>query len=170
VYPEVSSDPFQKVCGWAPPGAVAEIVSEYGSVEQAVSGDFHLKIQFDAGLPANQWITWTARIWVDGQKVKEKTFQFKWEPVYEATASQKWGPVSAEAGEKIYGTAPPGALVSATSPYGSASMTVGDGGSYALIVAFASPPPGEAFGIEVSIDDGGASLLAKTFSFTYSPA
>ncbi|MCB2224952.1 MAG: hypothetical protein KQH83_12350, partial [Actinobacteria bacterium] len=66
--------------------------------------------------------------------------------------------------EKIYGTAAPGSEVSATSPFGSASMTVGSSGEYALVIDFNNPTPNDEFTIDVTVDG-----TAFAFSFTYAP-
>ncbi len=50
----------------------------------------------------------------------------------------------------------------ATSPYGSASMTVDDTGQYRLRIAFSNPPPNAVFTISVTVAGEPFS-----FSFTY---
>ncbi|MCB2224966.1 MAG: hypothetical protein KQH83_12420, partial [Actinobacteria bacterium] len=116
VYPKVSEDPWQKVCGWVPANSRVVITSDHGSAETTTSGDYYLKIHFDTNtLPPNQWIDFTTRIYdAEDNLLLEKVFEYKWEPVYDTTANQKWGPVYSLPTEKIYGTAAPGSEVSAT--------------------------------------------------------
>jgi len=249
-YPKVYSNPWQLICGWAPEGSFIDIISDHGSMEKAIGGEYNAKIHFNDSLPANEWIGFTVKIWVEGEVVLEKVFEFKWatsidttafqkwgscddpspydefygsapagtavsvtsaygsasttaessgewwvkvwfdgapigtsfpvtvhvgeetfgfqftwtyeEPEPEITAHQKWGPESGEPAEKIYGAAPPGTLVSATSEYGSSSMTVGGGGEYSLVISFNNPTPNESFTISVTV--GGESF---SFSFTH---
>jgi hypothetical protein len=152
-----------KVRGTAPPGTVVTTSSDYGSsgMEVDSSGSYYLYIYFDETLPAGQQIQWTATLKDPGGTVLlTKTFNFTWEPVI--AASQKWGPEYDQPTEKIYGTAPPGSEVSATSPYGSASMSVGGDGEYSLVIDFNDPPPNESFTISVTV--AGEPF---TFSFTY---
>jgi len=147
-YGPVHDQRYDKVHGTAPPGTVVTTASDYGSSEMVVdaSGSYYLKIYFNETLPADQLITWTATLKdPSGNVLLTKTFNFTYTPTYDITASQKWGPLYGEPTEKIFGTAPPGSEVSATSPFGSASMTVGGTGEYALVITFNAPTPNEAF-------------------------
>ncbi len=181
-YGPVHDQRYDKVYGTAPPGTIVTTWSDYGSSQMTVGesseygpapgssemcvgggGEYYLKIYFDETLPANQKIQWTATLKDPGGTVLlTKTFNFTYTPDYTVTANQKWGPEHDQPTEKIYGTAPPGREVAATSPYGSASMTVGGTGEYALVITFNSPPANEAFTISVTV--AGEPF---TFSFTY---
>ena len=157
------SERYDKVYGTAPQGTIVTTTSAYGSSDTVVgsSNDYYLKIYFDESLPANQWIQWTATLKdPSGTVLLTKTFDFKYTPTYDITANQKWGPESDGTNEKIYGTAPPGSEVSATSPFGSASMTVGGTGQYALVISFNNPTPNEAFTISVTV-------AGQPFSFSF---
>lgn len=64
--------------------------------------------------------------------------------------------------EKFYGTGSPGMRITASSPYGSNSTTIGDSGEWALGIEFHSSP-GTTFPITVSTSTG----WSKTYSFTH---
>lgn len=78
------------------------------------------------------------------------------------SASQKYGTCDEELSYDVfYGKAAPGATVSATSPYGSATTTANEYGKWKLHVEFPDAPVGTPF--EVVITDGTST---ETFTFT----
>jgi len=72
----------------------------------------------------------------------------------------------------VYGTAPPGTKVYATSDYGSSSLTVDSSGKYWLKIHFnESLPDGQKINWTATLKDpDGKVLLTKTFKFTYQPS
>jgi len=127
-YGPVTAKPYEKIYGTAPPGTRVKLTSQYGSSEMTVdnSGEYYLKIYF-SGQPSWEYFPITATV---GSKVF--TFQFKWTGSYEVTASQYYGPEHDQKYDKVYGTAPPGTIVTTSSDYGSSEMTVDSSGSYYL--------------------------------------
>jgi hypothetical protein len=164
-YGPVHDQRYDKVYGTAPPGTIVTTSSDYGSSDMVVGegGDYYLKIHFSESLPSNQKINWTATLKdPSGNVLLTKTFSFTYEPNYTVTASQYYGPVNGEPNEKFVGTAPPGSLVSVSSPFGSKSMTVDGSGAFILTITFVDPTPNEAFTIDVTVAEESFS-----FSFTY---
>jgi hypothetical protein len=78
------------------------------------------------------------------------------------SANQKYGTCDEELSYDVfYGKAAPGATVSATSPYGSATTTANEYGKWKLHVEFPDAPVGTPF--EVVVTDGTST---ETFTFT----
>ena len=78
------------------------------------------------------------------------------------TANQKYGICGEEVPyDKFWGTAKPGATITASSPYGSASTTAGEKGYWDLKVQFPNAPVGEKFTVTITSSDGGS----KSFTF-----
>jgi len=166
-YGPVTAKPYEKIYGTAPPGTKVKLTSEYGSSQMTVdnSGEYYLKIYF-SGQPSGKYFPITATI---GSKVF--TFQFKWTGSYEVTASQYYGPEHDQKYDKVYGTAPPGTIVTTTSDYGSSEMTVDSSSSYYLKIYFNETLPAnqQITWTATLKDPGGTVLLAKTFNFTWEP-
>jgi hypothetical protein len=164
VYPNPSPDPWQKICGWAPAGTVIDIISEHGSVEKAVSGEYHVKIHFDETLPPNEPITFTARAWIGGEIVEQQSFEFTWTPNFEETAHQKWGECGdAEPYDEFYGTAPPGTGVLVTSAYGTKTADAGWNGKWHAKIWFTDPPANTPFPVTVHVGE----VTFDGFTFTW---
>ncbi len=91
--------------------------------------------------------------------------------VHEFSAHQKYGPVRTEPWDKFYGTGQPGSKITATSPYGAASTTVGEGGEWWLKVWFEGAPVGHDFAVVLADSRGhsksfGFMLVEKEHHFT----
>jgi hypothetical protein len=78
-------------------------------------------------------------------------------------AHQKYGSCGEEVPYDIfYGTAQPGAKISASSEYGSNSTTANDDGRWEMKVTFPDAPSGKTFNVKIKASTG----QSKTFSFT----
>ena len=83
-------------------------------------------------------------------------------PDYHFKAKQKYGSCGEDVPYDVfYGKGKPGSTISVTSPYGSNSTTVGEGGHWEVTVSFPSAPPGEKFTVTVKASTG------ETKSFTF---
>ena len=140
------------------------MISDYGVTEKAVSGEYYVKIHFNESLPANTPITFTARAWIGGEIVKQQSFQFTWTPNFDESATQHFGECSdAEPYDKFSGTGSPGQVVTLTSPYGTASTTVGWDGKWSTKIWFTDPPPNTPFTVTVQIGES----WSAGYSFTW---
>ena len=153
--------PWTKFYGHAEPGVTVLAVSDWGSSDLVVGpgGEFTLKLEFDPLPPAGVEFPILVTI---GDAVYEFHFTSLWDPDdVGITAHQMYGVSDdIEAFEKFFGTAPPGLVVNAESPYGSATTASGDSGEWSLKLRFEDAPTGEPFEIIVRI--GG-----ETFEFVF---
>jgi hypothetical protein len=78
-------------------------------------------------------------------------------------AHQKYGSCGEEVPYDVfYGSAKPGATISASSEYGSNSTTANGDGRWEMKVTFPDAPSGKAFNVSIKASTG----QSKTFSFT----
>ncbi|MEE8497148.1 MAG: hypothetical protein V3S62_01285 [Acidimicrobiia bacterium] len=163
-----SPAPWTKFYGEAEPGTRVLALSDWGSADLVVDarGEFSLKLWFDPLPPPGTEFPILLKI---GDTSYEFHFTSLWDPDnVDITAHQTYGTSDdAEAYEKFFGTATPGLVVSAESPYGSATTTVGETGEWDLKLWFDDLPANDPFDIVVRI-------AGETFSFgfvsTYEPA
>jgi len=79
------------------------------------------------------------------------------------TANQKYGSCGEDVPYDVfYGTARPGAKITATSEYGSNSTTAGEHGKWEMKVKFPDSPSGKTFNVIIKASTG----QSKTFTFT----
>ena len=67
----------------------------------------------------------------------------------------------------IIGSTSPGALISATSPYGSATTASDAGGAWSIDLAFFGAPVGEEFVVTVAVTPTQSATTTQAFTFTY---
>ena len=156
-----SPQPYTVFYGDAEPGSIVSAVSAFaeGAVTVGESGTFELKLWFDPIPPAGE--TFPIVVTADGVPY-EFQFTSQWDPENIAvTAHQTYGASDdAEAFEKLFGTAPPGTPVVATSPYGSAETVAGEEGYWGLALRFSELPLDEPFDITVAVGE-------ETFTFPF---
>ncbi len=146
--------PWTKFYGDALPGTTVIAVSDWGSADLVVDerGEFSLKLEFEPLPPAGLEFPILLTV---GSAAYEFHFTSLWDPGnVDITAHQLYGiSDDIEAYEKFFGTAPPGLVISAESPYGSATTTSGDSGKWNLKLWFDDLPIGEPFDVIVRIAD-----------------
>jgi len=160
--------PWTKFYGEAEPGTRVLALSDWGSADLVVDarGEYSLKLWFDPLPPPGTEFPILLKV---GDASYEFHFTSLWDPDnVDITAHQTYGASDdAEAYEKFFGSATPGLVVSAESPYGSATTTVGDTGEWNLKLWFDDLPANDPFDIVVRI-------AGETFTFgfvsTYEPA
>lgn len=150
-----SPEPYTVFYGVAEPGSVVTAISEFGEAITRADGEgnFALKLWFETRPPAGE--EFPIIVTADG-----KDYEFHFECLYDPenidiTANQVYGASDdEEAFEKLFGTAPPGTTVVASSPYGTADTTAGEDGRWKLKLWFEGPLPlDEPFDIEVTVGD-----------------
>ena len=150
-----SSRPYTVFYGAAEPGSVVTAVSAFGEASTTANedGQFELKLWFDTRPPAGE--EFPILVTADGRDY-EFDFTCWFDPDnVEITAHQTYGASDdAEAFEKFFGTAPPGTIILATSPFGSADAVAGEDGHWKLKLWFEGPLPlDEPFEITVTVGD-----------------
>ena len=156
-----AAEPWTKFYGDAAHGTVVTATSEYGSADMVVgeSGEFRLKLLFEVLPPPGDKFPVLVTL---GSTPYEFHFTSFFDPDhFEITANQQYGfSDDAEAYDKFYGSAPPGSVVSATSPYGSADAVANEHGEWSLKLWFSELPYDDPFEVAVEVAD-------EKFSFTF---
>jgi hypothetical protein len=151
---------YTKFFGAAPVGTVVQATSDYGSASTVVglTGEFVLKVSF-TNAPFN--VEFPVVVTFGGET---HTFGFTslWDPADTPISAYKslGGSTSSSPYEVYYGTAPPGATISASSAYGSGSTTANDKGEWSLKIWFSGAPSGQPFTVTVNV-------AGTTFPFSY---
>lgn len=146
--------------GTAQPGTRVTARSEYGgsSAEVNADGGWEMKVRFEA--PAGTTFPVTIADTNGHSKVFEFTNPQRDEVGF--TANQKYGSCGEEVPFDVFwGTGQPGTTVWVGSPYGGATTTVLENGSWKIRVEFPEAPVGKTF--EVVIEGNAAR---KVFTFT----
>lgn len=151
-----SASPYTRFIGTAAPGTRLVAQSAYGSddLEVGESGEFNLKLWF-AGAPAG--LKFPITLSVDGAFYGTYYFTSNYAvaPPPTGISLSQYNTESEDPAPwvKFHGTAPAGTQLLATSPYGSASMTVGSSGEVYFKLYFSPlPPAGETFPVTLKVN------------------
>jgi hypothetical protein len=157
--------PHTKFFGSAPPGTIVAASSAFGSASTVVdhTGTFVLAVTFTDPPPGVEFPV-TVRV---GDETRVFPFTWTWDPSAVAvTAEQTFGSSSVPPPYEIfYGTAAPGAIVTASSPYGSGQATAGAKGEWVLKLFFSGAPSGQPFTVNVRV---GSQSFSFPFTWTQS--
>ena len=156
-----SAVPSNKYWGTAAPGTEVFVASEFGSGSTKANehGDWLVWVEFP-NAPLGKAFAVVVESSDGGRKVFEMIAYGNEPKDVEFSANQKLGE-NDDNWDKFWGTAQPGATVTATSEFGGATTTVNDHGEWVLEVHF-NAPAGTTFAVKISDSNGNA----KTFEFT----
>lgn len=156
-----SHERFEQFYGTGTPGMGVLAQSEFGTEDARVgeNGEWYLPVEF-SGLSE----TTTFPITISTTEGFSGTYWFTYvAKVHEFSANQKYESCSENPPYDVFwGTGIPGTVVEIGSPYGSARIELGEGGSWEKKVFFESAPVGETFEVVVADSLG----HVETFAFT----
>lgn len=157
-----SASPYDVYYGTAPPGTAVSASSAYGSGSTTANekGEWSLKVWF-SGMPSGQSFTVTLN--VGGTTFP---FGFTWtQPPAPTSVSVLWMHKDEGQGQwmKFGLSGPAGTVVQATSPYGSASITLQGKPEEHLKVFFSGAPLGEPFQVTLKVN---GATFGSPYAFT----
>ena len=150
-------EPTTEFRGVAEPETVVTASSDFGSATTVVdeSGEWSLSVSFP---DAPTGVEFPVVVTVGAEEYR---FTFVAGDKVTPTADQRFGlTADADPFEVFTGTAEPGTVITAASPYGSGETTADENGEWRLRLAFVDLPFDEPFSIEVTVGD-------TSFSFPF---